>query len=424
MVDILRKIKESDKNLFVGLAGPGTGKSTTFKTIINADEFKGKKILILSFINKLVNDLSRDFENFKNVEVLTLHSFALRELRKQTKNKINLDPNLDRVISEDFSLMEKVDIDYEKKFYENDLSKKDEDFYKSRKEFYESEGKLYSFNSIVYVINKIFEEESKTPSYDLILIDEFQDFNKLEYELIKLLNKKSRVILVGDDNQSLYDFKKAAPKQIRDLYNDSNIEKFSMDYCYRCTEVIVNATDNFIKNAKKKDYLKNNLDKIFLYPRHDEKHQAKHELSQKYSKIDFISSVSGDLLIYKLAQNIKEHVGENKKRILILIPSYLKQSIYDGLIEKGFNVVDFELFSNEECNRIKHKDLVETFKVLTKRKTDNFAIRKNLSLYLDKNEIGTLLKENKKIWLCLKDEIKKSVEKDIEIFNLAGTPRL
>jgi superfamily I DNA/RNA helicase len=421
MTDILQKIKNSKKNLFVGLAGPGTGKTYTFRTIIESDEYKEKKILVLSFINKLVDDLSEEFQSYKNVRVSTLHSFAKKELEgiltkiEKKEVSVDLDQNLDEIISEDNKFLKGTDIIYKEKFYNNNLRSEEEKFYKERRDFYKHEKELYSFNSIIGCINKLFEKyASMIPVYDLILVDEFQDFNKLECELIKLLNKRSKILVVGDDNQSLYDFKNAKPQEIRDLYKDRASESFSLDGCYRCTEVIVNIANELIDNAKKRGYLKYSETKKFLYPRGREN---KDSISNKYSQIDLISATSGNLLIYKLSESIKKQFESDKgKRFLILVPSYLKQTIYDGLIGNGLHIVDFELFSDEECNKKDHKYLIETFETLLKRKTDNLSLRKILFLYLSESEIKKIIRINKKIWFCLSSDNKKSIEKDIEIF--------
>jgi len=74
MSEILELVIGSKKNRLIGLAGPGTGKSFTFKTIVESNHFQGKKILVLSFINKLVDDLKNDFSDYQNVEVSTLHA--------------------------------------------------------------------------------------------------------------------------------------------------------------------------------------------------------------------------------------------------------------------------------------------------------------------------------------------------------------
>lgn len=410
MSDILEILRKSQKKLFVGMAGPGTGKSHAFKIIIESPDYQDKRILILSFINKLVDDLSNDFQKYKNVEVSTLHSFA-----KRNTGDIDLEPGLDKVISEDFYLMNGSLVNYEIKFHEDSLSPEEWNFYLRRKEFYKYNKELFSFNSVIFGLNEIFSKnESTIPQYDLILIDEFQDFNQLEYNLIKLLNKKSPVVLVGDDNQSLYYFKKAIPKLIRSLYVSNDSESFTLDYCYRCTEVIVEAVNDLIKNAKKNGFLDDNLEKKYLYPKDDAGHGHKHEISARYPKIDFISAVTGQLLIYKLAENIKQYFTPGK-RVLVLVPSFLKETIYDGLMASGFSVVDFEIFADEECNNIKHKTLTDAFRTLETRK-DNLALRKVLSLYLDKSQIEVLLKKEAKIWNDIAIDTRKKIEDDIRIF--------
>ncbi len=431
MADILKKLKESKKGLFVGVAGPGTGKSTTFKFIIESEEYKGKKILILSFINKLIDDLKKDFKDYDNVTVSTLHSFANQKI-----GDVEFDEDLDKVISKDYFLMEGVPTDFNEnyfseKIHENSLSKGEEKFYEYRRSFYKRDKELHSFSSIIHVTNKYFEEHpDKIPDkYDLILIDEFQDFNKCEYEFIKQLNKKASIVLVGDENQSLYFFKQARPEQIIDLYNDKNTEEFSLDNCHRCSKVIVDSTNDLINNAKKAGYLAKGMEKKFGYPGTNKK---QNEASEKHQQINFIPSVQSNQLIYKLAEDIKSSLevlqcdkcGEiKKKRILILSPGYFKQTIYEGLIKKGFNVVEFELFSNEQRNNIKHKKLVDNFITLNQRKTDDLCLRKLLSLYLTEEEIKEILissaKSGKKIWLCLSPKTKGQIEEDIRIFQKA-----
>ncbi|MDD4354024.1 MAG: UvrD-helicase domain-containing protein, partial [Candidatus Nanoarchaeia archaeon] len=368
--ELLKKIESSTKNTFVGVAGPGTGKSTFFKTIIDSEEFKGKKILVLSFINKLIDDLTEDLKGYKNVTVSTLHSFAKKQLGKG----VELDSGLDELISEDYLLIERKEINFEAKFHENEILEIEEKFYKERKEFYSSRGKrLYSLSSIVYAANKIFEEyEDKIPSkYDLILIDEFQDFNKLESIFINFLNTKNKVLLVGDDNQSLYGFKKAKPDLIRELYEADHTQKFSLDYCYRCTEVIVNASNSLLENARSRGFLKKELPKKFLYPSRKEKD----DIGTKFPLIDFFPKTTGDLLCYKIKEDIEKSRGENKdkKRILILLPKFLQHFMYGKFLNKGFNVVEFELFSNEELNKIKHIDMIDTFNRLLESKTDSLS---------------------------------------------------
>lgn len=60
------------------LAGPGTGKTTSIKKIIN-DQFRNAAaIRVVSFTNATVNDLQESFKDSKNISCSTLHSLALQ----------------------------------------------------------------------------------------------------------------------------------------------------------------------------------------------------------------------------------------------------------------------------------------------------------------------------------------------------------
>ena len=47
--------------------------------------------------------------------------------------------------------------------------------------------------------------------YDYILADEYQDLNKAEQSLIDLLAQRAELLVIGDDNQSIYSFKTRSP---------------------------------------------------------------------------------------------------------------------------------------------------------------------------------------------------------------------
>ena len=310
MSELINKILNTKKKICVGMAGPGTGKSYTFKEVVKSKQFEGKKILILSFINKLIDDLKDDFKDFSNVEVSTLHSFAYRVLNSNN-HKISIEQNLDIILSEDFSVIKGKDCDYQKLLRENVLDKREEEekFYRERKLFYEGKGKkLYSYDSVVYALNKVFEKnEGKILQYDLILVDEFQDFNPLECRMVELLSKKSKVVIVGDDDQALYDFKSATPETIREYYQGDQSEVFTLPDCYRCTRIIVEAVRDVVQKAKNKGFLKNRIEKKYRYPNTI---KWKNKLSEHYKSIEYKQGVQGDLLFHFLSQKIKSDVAE------------------------------------------------------------------------------------------------------------------
>ena len=97
---------------------------------------------------------------------------------------------------------------------------------------------------------KIHQKYQKKFQY--ILVDEFQDTNKAQYELLKMLvSKDEKICVVGDDAQSIYSWRGA------DLTNMLNFEKdyhkvktFRLEQNYRSTKTILAASDSVIKNNK------------------------------------------------------------------------------------------------------------------------------------------------------------------------------
>ncbi len=87
-----------------------------------------------------------------------------------------------------------------------------------------------------------------------IMIDEYQDTNKAQYEFVRLLAEKYRnVFVVGDDSQSIYGWRGANFKNILDFekdYPDAQIIKLEQNY--RSTQTILDASNAVIeKNTQR-----------------------------------------------------------------------------------------------------------------------------------------------------------------------------
>ena len=85
-----------------------------------------------------------------------------------------------------------------------------------------------------------------------ILIDEFQDINRLQYEIIRLLAApENNLFIVGDDDQSIYRFRGAKPEIMLGFTKDYPAAKtIVLDVNYRCTQEIVSGALRVIKNNK------------------------------------------------------------------------------------------------------------------------------------------------------------------------------
>jgi len=230
------EVLESTAEKRIIIAGPGTGKSFLFQEVCkNLRAQNRTNILTLSFINELVDDLAVDLFNLS--EVRTLHSLALSKL--PTKSKMFL--KLGDVIEDDYAVIYGESIDF-KELLHNLINETDMlEFYSSRRRYYN----FFSPDCSVYTLIKYFESNAdRIPTYSQLLIDEYQDFNTLEATLLKQLMTKSPVLIVGDDDQSLYNFKHAIPDDIRNKATSEEFATFELPFCSRCTRVTINPEFN------------------------------------------------------------------------------------------------------------------------------------------------------------------------------------
>ena len=88
---------------------------------------------------------------------------------------------------------------------------------------------------------------------DLLVVDEYQDLNEADIRLIRLLHERgSRVVAIGDDDQSIYRFRRAAPAGIRlflEKFGVREHEDYQLTISQRCGEDIINAATMLIETA-------------------------------------------------------------------------------------------------------------------------------------------------------------------------------
>lgn len=251
---------QADKRLVA--AGPGTGKTYTFERALKSVEGRG---LALTFIRNLVSDLEQALGDL--ADVFTFHGFCKRQMHLNSTEGLigRLDyypPFLDLVVY-DLRLLGRLDVD--KKEVEQALHNLDDsdglisdslrrgDYYRA-----------VSHTDVVYRMLRFFEANgNRIPVYPLIVVDEYQDFSLLETTFIALLANKSPVLIAGDDDQALYDFKNASARYIRELFADATYETFELPYCSRCTEVVVAAVNDAIAAATANGNLAGRITKQF-----------------------------------------------------------------------------------------------------------------------------------------------------------------
>ncbi len=90
--------------------------------------------------------------------------------------------------------------------------------------------------------------------FEFILIDEYQDTNRPQYELMKLLaGSHHNICVVGDEDQSIYSWRGADIKNILDFEKDFGQTKvIRLEQNYRSTQVILEAASSVVSNNKQR----------------------------------------------------------------------------------------------------------------------------------------------------------------------------
>lgn len=376
-------VLNSSSNKKIVVAGPGTGKTYLFKRIL-----EGKKnTLTLTFVNSLVEDLSLELCGLSDVK--TLHGYALAVLKTAREKDIKIFPKLPLVIKEDARILLNEEIDFDHLFHNRANEIKLLEFYKKRKDYYEH----YGFSDIVFAVVRYFEENrQKIPMYKQVVVDEFQDFNILEVSLIDLLAEKSPILLVGDDDQALYEsLKSASPKHIRQRHSEStsHYARFCLPFCSRCTRVIVEATNDIITGATESGHLSSRISKPFRYL-DDEKKDTD---SDKNPQIIYrqLQATQIPFYIQKHIEQIAKEVRD-KFTVLIICPTNTQcKIVVAALKNKGFENVSFV-----EKEDTKEPTLLDGLKLLLKDNNCNLGWRIVAKKMLEDTDFETILKETKK----------------------------
>lgn len=272
------------------LAGPGSGKTTVIthriKNLIEKAEVRPENILVVTFTKAAAISMQKRFSTLMNggkgqpVTFGTFHSVFYKILRKSRRYEAT-DILSERqktdyireiigrygISSNDISELSQNIINdignikgnmLNAQEYEPSCCKK-EDFIKVYNAYnleLKKDGKM-DFDDILRECCLLLCEnhtilEQWRELYKYILIDEFQDINRIQMNIIELLaSPLNNIFVVGDDDQSIYGFRGARPEimiEFKDYYPEA--ELIVLDVNYRSTQSIINVAGRVIENNK------------------------------------------------------------------------------------------------------------------------------------------------------------------------------
>lgn len=291
---------QSTQGPYLVIAGAGSGKTRVlvYRVAYLVEQgVRPEEILLLTFTRKAAEEMLRRAslildERCNKVSGGTFHSFANTVLRKYAKflGLANNFTILDRTDSEDTVNLIRAKLGFnklEKRFPRKNtlidlLSKsvnKSEsiervllleypqliewlpEIEKIRGMYsdYKRSKSLLDYDDLLVYFKRLLTEYEDVrlilgKRYKYIMVDEYQDTNKLQAHIVCLLASESKnIMVVGDDSQSIYSFRGANFKNIIDfprIFKGTKI--ITLEENYRSTQPILNLTNEIICSAKEK----------------------------------------------------------------------------------------------------------------------------------------------------------------------------
>ncbi|OGU59607.1 MAG: hypothetical protein A2X64_04320 [Ignavibacteria bacterium GWF2_33_9] len=393
------------------LAGAGTGKTRTIiyrVARLIEDGIAPESILLLTFTRKAAEEMIKRASvmldgRCGNIDGGTFHSFALKVLRAYHK-EVGLDNNFN-VIDQDDSMdlfsslrsqflegrgkkvffpskwvLQKIYslamntlepfADTIMRIYPNYLKLSDDflDIFNLYSD-YKRNSNVLDYDDLLYFLHKLLKENSIIHSklnfrYSYVIVDEYQDTNKIQHEIALLLTDKTHNLMaVGDDAQSIYSFRGANFANILFFPKSfAECKVYKIEENYRSNQPILNLA-NYVINNGYHNYAKN------LYSNIDNE-----ELPQ------LVTSYKEAIQSEFIAQEILElrEAGYLLNDIAVLFrASFHSSDLEVNLSKYGIKYVKFGGLKFLEASHI--KDIVSFVRLLVNEK-DSLAWQRVLKL--------------------------------------------
>ncbi|KAB2840312.1 MAG: AAA family ATPase, partial [Melioribacteraceae bacterium] len=268
----------SGPHMIVAGAGSGKTRVLTYKIayIIDKEGFQPESILALTFTNKAAGEMKERIvqlvgKKSEKIWMGTFHSIFARILRIEA-GKLNYESNFSIYDREDSvslvsNILQEMNIsidslnansiqhkisnfknqmilpeEYSKHIASNMLEKKIAEIYIEYNKRLR-ENNAMDFDDLLLKPIELFNTNPRViqkyrKQFDYILVDEYQDTNKAQYEILKLLaTGRTKLCVVGDDAQSIYGWRGADLKNMLDFQKDfPKAKTFRLEQNYRSTK--------------------------------------------------------------------------------------------------------------------------------------------------------------------------------------------
>ncbi|RHU84152.1 ATP-dependent helicase [Clostridiaceae bacterium OM08-6BH] len=284
-------IRHQDGPLLV-LAGPGSGKTTVVtkrvQYLVQDCHISPSSILVITFTKAAATEMKERFwrlmeqseekpQGYGNVLFGTFHAVffnilklsygftAANILREETRYqymkeivdrlKLEIDDENEFIsgVLGEISLIKNERISLEHYFSKNcaeDIFRKIFASYEQRKR----NARLIDFDDMLSYTWELLTKrpdilEAWQKKFRYILVDEFQDINRLQYDILRLLAQpENNLFIVGDDDQSIYRFRGAKPEIMLNFQKDfPTAGRVLLNDNFRSTRQIVNAAGRVIR---------------------------------------------------------------------------------------------------------------------------------------------------------------------------------
>ncbi len=272
------------------IAGAGSGKTRVLTSriayLVNELNIRPSEILAITFTNKAADEmkfrLNKMIDGVEDMWVSTIHSMCVKILRSSIQRlgfkqsfTIYTEDEKEKVLKRIISEME-LDTDKYLKLAKNIISSaknddlspteyKDEHIKQSNigiyTEIYAKYQQVLKQNNaldfddlLIYTLHLFLEDDEVKEYYarkfKYIHVDEFQDTNKVQYKIIKMLSSYwGNIFVVGDDDQSIYGWRGAKISNILNFDKDFiGAKVYKLEQNYRSTKQILNLANTVIKD--------------------------------------------------------------------------------------------------------------------------------------------------------------------------------